>query len=475
MNFWRKLEASIAKRDSLLCVGLDPVPALVPDKYSSIAEFGKAIVEATRDLACCFKPNIAFYEALGEEGMAALKATLACIPEDIPVILDAKRGDIASTAEAYARAVFDNIGADAVTINPYLGSDGVQPFLAAPDKGVFVLCKTSNPSAGEVQDWTQGGIPLYRHIADLACEWSGEREIGLVIGATYPEALADIRVQARNAWFLIPGIGSQGGELAPVLQSGLRADGLGVIINASRSIIYAANPREAALKLRAEINAQRGQVLAAMGKTSHHPTAREVEIDRLSRGLYEAKCVQLGDFTLHSGAHSPIYIDLRLLVSFPGLLVQVARAYARLLEPLQYDRIAAIPYAALPIGAAVALYTGAPLIYPRREVKAYGTQRQIEGLYASGERAVLLDDLVTSGASKVTALQPLLAEGLIVEDIIVLIDRQQGGTEDLTRQGYRVHAALTLVDLVDSLERQDLVASADVARVRTYIETTKTR
>ncbi len=469
MNFWRKLEASIELHDSLLCVGLDPVRESVPAKYTSITDFGKSIIDATHDLVCAYKPNIAFYEALGSEGLEALVETLAYIPDNIPVILDAKRADIANTSAAYAKAAFEVIGADAITVNPYLGSDSIQPFLAYSDKGVFILCKTSNPSAGEVQDWSRGGEPLYRHIADLARTWAGEREIGLVIGATYPEAIADIRIHAPNTWFLIPGIGPQGGEIAPILEGGLRADGFGLVINASRSIIYAESPREAAVTLRAQINALRDKTLAVMRDRSHNPTVREIELDRLARSLFEAKCVQFGDFTLHSGAHSPIYIDLRLLVSYPKLLMEVARVYAELLAPLTYDRIAAIPYAALPIGAAVSLYTGAPLIYPRREIKSYGTQRQIEGLYAAGERVVLLDDLVTSGASKVIALQPLLAEGLVVKDIIVLIDRQQGGSEDLTRQGFNVHAALTLRELVEALERQKLVTSEEAAKVLAYI------
>lgn len=471
MNFWRKLEASIELHDSLLCVGLDPVREAIPANYASISDFGKAIVDATHDLVCCYKPNIAFYEALGREGIRALMDTLAYIPDNIPVILDAKRNDIASTAIAYAKAAFEVIGADAITINPYFGNDGVQPFLDYTEKGVFILCKTSNPSAGEIQDWSRGGEPLYRHVADLAKSWAGEREIGLVIGATYPEAIADIRIHAPNTWFLIPGIGPQGGELKPILEGGLRADGFGLIINASRSIIYAESPREAAVTLRAQINTLRDKTLAVMRDRSHNPTVREVELDRLARGLFEAKCVRFGDFTLHSGAHSPIYVDLRLLVSYPKLLMEVARVYAELLAPLKYDRIAAIPYAALPIGAAVSLYTGAPLIYPRREVKSYGTQKLIEGEYAANERIVLLDDLVTSGASKVAALQPLLAEGLLVKDIIVLVDREQGGTEDLTRQGYTVHAALTLHELVESLERQNLITADEAHKVRVYIGT----
>jgi len=159
MNFWDKLERSIRKRDSLLCVGLDPRPDRIPKRYVSVGDFNKAIIDATADQACIYKPNIAFYEALGEEGMRALRETLDYIPDDTPVLLDAKRSDIASTAAAYAKAAYEDLGVDALTVTPYLGRDGVDPFLAYEDRGVFLLCKTSNPSAGEIQDWTQGGQP----------------------------------------------------------------------------------------------------------------------------------------------------------------------------------------------------------------------------------------------------------------------------------------------------------------------------
>nr|AYA93384.1 putative orotidine decarboxylase [uncultured bacterium pG7] len=467
MTFWHKLEASIRRRDSLLCVGLDPDPAHILPRYSSVADFNRAVIEATADLVCAYKPNIAFYEALGEEGLRALRATLDSIPADIPVILDAKRNDIASTATAYARAAFEYWGVDALTVNPYLGRDGVEPFLAYPDRGVFLLCKTSNPSAPEVQDWTQGGEPLYRHIARLAEGWASGREIGLVIGATYPEAIADIRQQSPHAWFLIPGVGAQGGELQAVLRAGLRPDGMGLIINASRSVLYAADPRAAAASLRDEINATRAQVLSTACQTT--ADLRRMRAAKLARLLFEAGCVRFGDFVLHSGAHSPIYIDLRRLVTYPRVLAEVANAYMRLLAPLTYDRIAAIPYAALPIGTAVALQTGRPLIYPRREVKAYGTKRPIEGEYRAGERVVLLDDLITTGGSKLEALEPLLAEGLLVEDVVVLIDREQGGARDLAQKGLRLHAALTLRELVDILAEGGQLAPADAQRVRDYL------
>jgi orotidine 5'-phosphate decarboxylase subfamily 2 len=198
MDFWAKLSASIEKRDSLLCVGLDPHPGQIPAQYGSVGAFMRAIVEQTADLACVFKPNIAFYEALGPEGLDTLQEILEAIPDDVPVILDGKRNDIASTATAYAIGAFDRLGADALTVNPYLGSDGVAPFMAYADRGIFVLCKTSNPGAGEIQDWSQHGVPLYRHVAELANQWSQGGEIGLVIGATYRRSGRDQQLVARD-------------------------------------------------------------------------------------------------------------------------------------------------------------------------------------------------------------------------------------------------------------------------------------
>jgi uridine monophosphate synthetase len=469
MTFWTKLVTAIERNDSLLCVGLDPQPDNIPARHAGIGAFVRAVIDATADLACAYKPNIAFFEAAGEEGLAALRGALAHIPEGIPVILDAKRNDIGSTAAAYARAVFDVWGADAVTLNPYLGFDGVQPFLAYEDRGTFVLCKTSNPSAGELQDWAQAGKPLYQHVADLVATWAGEGEVGLVMGATYPTAMADIRRRWPRTWFLVPGVGAQGGELEAVLRAGLRADGMGVLINASRGIMYAEDPREAALALRAAINAGRRGL-------PHHPAAAPAtapaddDVAALARLLFAAGCVRFGDFVLHSGAHSPVYIDLRRLVTYPRALDEVARHYARLLEGLSFDRIAAIPYAALPIGTAVSLRTGIPLIYPRRETKSYGTRRQIEGEYNAGERVVLLDDLITSGGSKLETAEPLQAEGLTIEDVVVLIDREQGGAADLAAHGYRLHAAVTLRQIVDSLAAGGQLAPDDARRVRSYLD-----
>ncbi len=467
MDFWTKLASSIHSRNSLLCVGLDPVPARIPPRYPDVASFNRAIIDMTADLACAYKPNIAFYEALGLSGMQALADTLAYIPSDLPVILDAKRGDISSSAEAYARAMFDVWQVDAVTIVPYLGRDGVIPFLRE-GRGVFVLCKTSNPSADEIQGWTQAGQPLYHHVADLAMSWAAGGEIGLVIGATYPVAIAEIRQRAPRAWFLVPGVGAQGGKLEDAVAAGLRENGLGLLINASRSILYADDPRASARALKDAINQNRGRYIST-------PDSRTALVSELAEALFSIGAVRFGDFRLHSGKRSPVYIDLRLLASYPRILNQVARAYAQIVRELPCARLAAIPYAALPIGTAVSLLTGIPMIYARREAKAYGTGRQIEGAFETGDRVALLDDLITSGESKLEAIGPLENAGLIVRDVVVLIDREQGGKKDLAKRGYALHAVLTLRELVQTLEREGHISSIDAHRVYEYLEKSRGR
>jgi uridine monophosphate synthetase len=462
MTFWEKLEQSVRRRNSLVCVGLDPRPGRLPARYTSVTDFMRGVVDKTAEYACIYKPNIAFFEAMGQKGFDALRETLAYIPQETPVLLDAKRNDIGSTAEAYARAAFEVWGVDAVTVTPYLGGDGVQPFTRYRDRGVFVLCKTSNPTAGEVQDWSRAGEALYEHVARLASTWADGGEIGLVIGATYPDAMAMVRAESERTWFLVPGVGAQGGDLEAALEAGLRADGSGMIINSSRGIIYADDPAEAARSLRDAINAVRERGVA-------RPSGERVRKRQLARALFEAECVRFGDFVLHSGAHSPVYVDLRRLVTYPAIMKMVARAYAELLAPLTYDRIAAIPYAGLPIGTAVGLEVGRPVLYPRREAKSYGTRRAIEGEFQAGERAILLDDLITSGGSKLEAMEPLNEAGLEVRDVVVLIDREQGGRQDLAAQGYRLHAALTLRELVTLLADDGVLARSDAEAVLRYL------
>ncbi len=261
-TFFSLLERRVADTDSLLCIGLDPHLADLKDPTAEAAlAFCLRIVQETADYASAFKPNAAFFEIFGAEGWTALKQLIATISElSIPLILDAKRGDIASTAEAYAKSAFEHLGADAITLNPYLGKDSIDPFIANPEKGAFLLCKTSNPGSDDLQNLSVVGatgrspLPLYIHVAKLAQSWNTANNIGLVVGATQPEALAKIRVAAPDLWFLAPGVGVQGGDLAAALKAGLRKDGMGMLISVSRSIARAESPRRATAKLRDEIH-----------------------------------------------------------------------------------------------------------------------------------------------------------------------------------------------------------------------------
>ena len=264
MNFIEKLKKAAKKNRSLLCVGLDPDPKLMPDKIGTF-EFNKAIIDATSDLVCAYKLNLAFYEAQDDEGLDALKRTIKHVPDGIPVIGDAKRGDIGNTARAYARTLFSNLDFDAATVNPYLGFDSIEPFIQYHDKGVFILCRTSNAGALDFQslrcEIEHGYRPLFEIVALKAREWNTHGNIGLVVGATYPEELRLIRQEHPDMPLLIPGIGAQGGELALAVRYGVDAEGQKAIINSSRQIIYASRrkdfaqaARKAASSLQEEIN-----------------------------------------------------------------------------------------------------------------------------------------------------------------------------------------------------------------------------
>jgi uridine monophosphate synthetase len=473
-TFSEKLEQAVVRMDSLLCVGLDPEARRVPERFHSAADpllaWNLAIIEGTRALACAYKPNIAFYETLGRRGYDLLEATLAAIPPETPVILDAKRGDIGSTAEAYAEAVYDLWRADAVTASPYLGKDSLEPFLRRPEKGVFVLCHTSNPGAGELQglrvNAADGGNarPLYQVVAERVRAWATHGNAGLVVGATYPDPLRSVRAIAPDMWILAPGVGAQGGDLEATLAAGLTSAGDGLLINVSRSLALANDIEGAAGQL---VNAMRAARRAP--RPAHVEERASADIEALALALHSTGCVQFGEFTLHSGQQSPIYIDLRLLVSDPATLRRASAAYGALLEPLAFDRIAGIPYAALPIATAVGLALDKPVLYPRKDVKGYGTGRAIEGHHREGETVVVLDDLVTTGDSKVAAIAPLEAAGLQVRDIVVLIDREQGGAGQLAERGYRLHSVLGIRQLLEILLRHGRITAEQQARVLAFL------
>jgi len=268
--FIRQLQESWARSDSLVCVGLDPelerFPSALAQHASPIFQFNRAIIDATADLVCAYKPQFAHYAAYEAEDQ--LERTIEYIHRShpgVPVILDSKRGDVGNTAERYAIEAFERYAADAVTVNPYLGRDALEPFLRHEDKGVIVLCRTSNPGARDLQDLDVGGRKLYHRVAELAArQWNSRGNCLLVVGATYPRELAEVREITGNMPFLVPGVGAQGGDVDQAVRSGQTSDGTGLIISSSRSILYASSgedfaaaARKATMTLREQINLSR--------------------------------------------------------------------------------------------------------------------------------------------------------------------------------------------------------------------------
>jgi orotidine-5'-phosphate decarboxylase len=274
-KFSEKLAAATASNDSLVCVGLDPVPSRLPESLRDgpdpVLAFNRRIIDCTSDLVCAYKPNLAFYGALGLAGWEALKATIDHVPDGIPVVADAKAGDIGSSAERYAVMLFEEFGADAVTANPYMGRDAMEPFLAYRDKGTFLLCLTSNPGASDImKQLLPGGRMVFEEVASKAAQWNEFGNCGLVVGATQAGAMQTIRALAPELPILVPGVGAQGGDVETAVRSGARPDGTGLLVNASRSILYASAgedfasaARGAAAALRAEINQYRPRPVGA--------------------------------------------------------------------------------------------------------------------------------------------------------------------------------------------------------------------
>lgn len=271
-TFYEMLRAAAGRHASLLCVGLDPDVERFPpelqrlfstDPSSALVRFNREIIDATADLVCAYKPNLGFYAQYGLAGLEALHATRRLIPDDIPVLLDAKVNDVGHTASAYAAGYFDSFGFDAVTVSPYLGEDSLRPFLERRDRGVFVVCRTSNAGAGDLQDLAAGpsGAPIYQVVAQRIAAW-GEAygACGAVVGATYPQELAEVRGIAPLAPILVPGIGAQGGDLEATVRAGLDADGFGLLVSASRAVLYASNGPDFARAARAAAIALRDAI-----------------------------------------------------------------------------------------------------------------------------------------------------------------------------------------------------------------------
>jgi uridine monophosphate synthetase len=477
MNFFDTLDRIAREKGSCLCVGLDPHFSLGERKAKGDETCIEAalaanlkLIDATAPYVACYKPNLAFYETFGSKGFELLEKTLAAIPSDIPFILDAKRGDIDNTAVAYAESLYGHFKAPAVTLNPFMGLDTLDPFLAWKDRGIFALCRTSNPGADFIQALAVDKEPLYVSIARRLAEHSDR--IGLVVAGNDPVALAKVRSAAPQAWFLSPGIGAQGGKADLAVSAGARADGLGILVVAARSVAKADDPGLAAKGLRdsmAEISKSVKPQASYAGWTKENATKAALK-DSLVRHLIDTGCFRLGDFVLKSGKKSPFYIDLRRLISDPEAMDCAAKAYAAIAEGIPFDRISGIPAAALPLATAACLRLGCPMIWPRMPVKDHGTGNRVEGSFSKEERILLLDDLITTGASKLEALDILRTENLVVEDLVVLIERGKQGRIDMEKAGVRLHAFIHVREIFEILETQGIIGKAEKISLLAFVD-----
>ena len=452
-------------------MGLDP---RIPSDSTSavgkkILEANRRIVEETADFAAAFKPNIAFYETYGGRGIDALTETLQLIPDDIPVVLDVKRNDIGATSEAYAKAAFETFGADAVTVNAYMGKDSIDPFLSYQDRGIFVLCRTSNTGAREFQDLevdagVDGPARLFEHLASICSSWG--RNVGLVVAGNDTEALRTLRSLLPDIWFLAPGIGVQGGTAFEAVSNGARADGLGVLPVVVRSIANSQNPRGTAKDLRDEFNRARDSAVSrnAPGKKLN-PLRR-----RFFDGLIDTGCFQLGEFVLKSGIVSPFYVDLRRIGSDPSVLALSALCYSLLVDVGSFDRIAGIPLAGVPLATALSLKCGVPLIMPRMEPKNHGTGNRIEGEFKKGENVLLVDDLITTGGAKLEAAETLRMAGLQVEHLAVLLERGVSGRSDMEKAGIELHSFAKIGELFMACQDRGIIDGAQRQVLERFLE-----
>ncbi len=472
MSFFDKLHGAIARNQSLLYLGLDPSPedwahcyALLekdrrrPDNpLGELQGWFRSLIDETADLVCAYRLNPEFYRLLGAAGLELLHDILKFIPTHIPLILDANHSDLNSST-IFSQTVFGAWQVDAVTLNPYPGQDLVAPFLVHPGKTVFVLCTTSNPTAQVLQGYPSGDRPFYLQLVQEARTWGTPEQVGLEVGANSPAILAQIRGAAPERVILARSVWTEGNNLPQTLAAGLDSQGSGLLIPVSAEILSA---RPDHLHLAVKVRGLRDLVNETRAtRGENHPVCtlwmpdvcllKQHPHEQLILQLFDIGCLRFGEFLQASGATFPYYIDLRMIISKPQVFDQVISAYAKILQSLRFDRIAGIPYGALPTSTGLALRLNTPMIFPRKEVKAHGARRLVEGDFRPGEQVVVIDDILITGNSAIEGATKLQSVGLRVKDIVVFIDHERGVKERLAQEGYTGHAVLTLSQIAQTL------------------------
>jgi uridine monophosphate synthetase len=457
MNFYRKLQEAIEGNQSLLVVGLDPNPEMLPtDKKGSIADLEnwlEGIISATADLVCVYKPTLGFYEVLGTPGLELLTRTLAKIPPSIPILLDAKHGDL-NTATLFARMIFEQWNVDAVTLSPYAGQDHVAPFLVYADRGAFILCHTSNPGAINLQEFPSSENPHYLQVVRESRTWGTPEQVFFEVGTTQPEVLGKIRSVAPERWILLRSLWEERSQFKELIKAGLTPQGAGLLVPIPQDILKETDLHQRTQSLRNEINlirADKNQADECEIWTSNVCLLKQHPHQDLILQLFDIGCLMFGEYVQASGETFSYYIDLRRIISNPQVFAQVIQAYGEILKNLTFDRIAGIPYGSLPTATGLSLLLHHPMIFPRKEVKAHGTRRLIEGNFQAGETVVVVDDILISGNSAIEGAGKLESAGLQVKDIVVLIDHGQGVKERLRHLGYQAYSVLTLSEITETL------------------------
>ncbi|MDJ0593969.1 MAG: bifunctional orotidine-5'-phosphate decarboxylase/orotate phosphoribosyltransferase [Pleurocapsa sp. MO_226.B13] len=463
MNFTDQLNQAIATNNSLLIVGLDPNPEMISAKYlqdngerliENIENWLLWVIKATSDRVCAYKPTLGFYEALGVPGLQLLERILAAIPQSIPVILDAKHSDL-NTSTVFAKTIFTQWQVDAVTLTPYAGQDHSAPFLVYSDKAVFILAHTSNPQAEVLQRYPNLEQPFYLQVVQEAQSWATPEQLYLEVGTTNPEILTKIRAIAPERTILLRSLWSKNNNLESLINIGLNSTGEGLLIPIPQDFLANDNLALEVESLNQKINTYRQAKMNQAGSCeiwtpdvcllTQHP------YQDLILELFDIGCLLFGEYVQASGATFSYYIDLRKIISNPHIFNQVLDAYGDIVKTLEFDRIAGIPYGALPTATGLALNLQRPMIFPRKEVKAHGTRRLIEGNFHPGETVVVIDDILISGKSVMEGADKLKSASLKIEDIVVFIDHEGGAKERLADNGYRAHSVLSISDITATL------------------------